>query len=237
MCPVNRLAAAREWNAHTLPSRSIVGMGSVRAIRYRALPLLLRGIVSEGFAVCMLTEPDRLGLTVEEADHGVFPVSNVVVYVLPKDRRTIIEGVKVHIECINITATMVNDNDTAPSSCQCISQDGYANGKDLDPPRAGDVHRMMHLRSAHGPVCFAVAVWLYTLEPQWIGRDIIHRRQVDRSVAIVVQGIQVIQSQGGHIRHDNVIDLRLSVLKLGAYIRREVRILRLDPHIGRYESY
>ena len=149
-------------------------MGSIRAIRYRALPLLLGGIVSEGFAVCMLTEPDRLGLTVEKADHGVLPVSNVVVYVLPEDRRTIIEGVKVHIERINVATTMVNDNDTAPSSRQCIPQDVYANGKDLDPPRAGDVHRMMHLRSAHGSVCFAVAVWFYTLEPRWIGRDIVH---------------------------------------------------------------
>ena len=66
----------------------------------------------------MLAIPNSLRLPVDEADHGVFPVSNVVVYGLFKDRWPVVVRIKIHIERVNDPGAMVVNDDTAGSPSQ-----------------------------------------------------------------------------------------------------------------------
>lgn len=61
----------------------------------------------------MLAEPNGLRLSIKEADHSMLPVPYMVINRLPKDRRSMVIRIEIHVECINGPTTVVVDDDTA----------------------------------------------------------------------------------------------------------------------------
>lgn len=63
----------------------------------------------------MLTQPNRDGRPILETRHAVFPVSNMVPQYLSQDIQAEIEGVEVHVKCINspIRISVIVHNDCA----------------------------------------------------------------------------------------------------------------------------
>lgn len=61
----------------------------------------------------MLAEPNSLRLSVQEPDHGMLPIPYMVINRLPKDRRSVVIRIEIHVECINGSTAVVVDDDTA----------------------------------------------------------------------------------------------------------------------------
>ena len=59
-----------------------------------------------------LTEPHSLGLSVQESDHGMLPVSHMIIDISAKNRRPVVEGVEVHVERIDSSTSVIIDNDS-----------------------------------------------------------------------------------------------------------------------------
>ena len=75
-----------------------------------------------------LTEPHSLRLAVQEPDHGVLPVSHMIVDISAKNRRPVVEGVEVHVKRIDMsTSVIIHDNSRTYSSIR------FPRGIWLDP--------------------------------------------------------------------------------------------------------
>ena len=61
----------------------------------------------------MLTEPNSLRLSVEEPDHSMLPVPYMVINRLLQHGGSIVVCIKIHIECIDGSAAVVIDDNTA----------------------------------------------------------------------------------------------------------------------------
>ena len=96
-------------------------MGALGAVDYRPLALLLDTVIRESFTIPMLTEPDGLRHPIQEADHVVFPIPDVVADFLPQYRVPLVVRIEVHVECINVACTMVVDDDRAASGSVCFA--------------------------------------------------------------------------------------------------------------------
>lgn len=72
-----------------------------RRVPHRPLPHLLHSVVGECLSAAVLREPDCLWLAVEEADHIVFPVADVVAEDAAEDRGTAVVGVEVGVEDVD----------------------------------------------------------------------------------------------------------------------------------------
>lgn len=147
-------------------------MRTIRAVRYGSLPSLLDGVITECFAVRMLTEPNSLRLSVKEPDHSMLPVPYMVINSLLKHGRSVVVCIEIHIECIDGSATVVVDDDTMDfhvrMTIRALSKAG--------PKQRVAVSGMrdpLNLRSANSPICLAIAVRFHAFEPGRIGRDIV----------------------------------------------------------------
>ena len=54
-----------------------------------------------------LTKPHSLRLAVQESDHGVLPVSHMIIDISAQNGRPIVEGVEVHVERIDISTSVI----------------------------------------------------------------------------------------------------------------------------------
>ena len=99
-----------------LPGRSIIGMRAVSTIGYWPLPFLFHCIVAECFSISVLAEPDRLGFFIQKSNHGVLPVANMIVHILVQNRGSVIVRIEVHVEDIDVPATVVIDDDSRTHS-------------------------------------------------------------------------------------------------------------------------
>lgn len=96
-------------------------MRSFGTISYRSNALFLNGGVGKCFTVCMLAIPDGLRSPVFEANHVMFPVANMVSDSLTENRRPIIVCIKIHINCVNVTGTVIVDNYRGADSSVCLA--------------------------------------------------------------------------------------------------------------------
>lgn len=96
------------------------GIDSVRSLGtecYRSDPFFVDSIVGEGFTIGMLTVPNGFRQSVLKSNHVVLPISNVISDFLEKIGWALIISVKVYVECINLAAAMIiNDDSSANSS-------------------------------------------------------------------------------------------------------------------------
>lgn len=87
-------------------------------------------------------------------------------------------------------------------------------------------------RSTHSAIGLAAAIRLHAIEPRRLCSHIVGGGQVDACTTLIIQGVQIIQSQGvGSTWNGLEVDLWFCVFKLGANVRWEVWILRLYPYI------
>lgn len=67
----------------------------------------------------MLTQPDGNRRAVGETHHRVFPVADVVAEDLSVDRKTLVEGVEVHVEGVEEAVAVVREDDGAGCGVGC----------------------------------------------------------------------------------------------------------------------
>ncbi len=86
------------------PANRVIRMTSIRTIRNRPQPILLKAIVRKGFAIVVLTKPYSLGDAVLETNHVVLPVADVVTdwewvdgVAQDSEESAVIKGVEVHV--------------------------------------------------------------------------------------------------------------------------------------------
>ncbi|KFY98534.1 hypothetical protein V500_01634 [Pseudogymnoascus sp. VKM F-4518 (FW-2643)] len=82
-----------------------------RRIPHRPAPHLLDRLIRECLPAAVLREPDRLRRPVDEADHVVFPVADVVSQRAPQDGGAAVEGVEVGVEDVEDSGGAADGDD------------------------------------------------------------------------------------------------------------------------------
>ena len=97
------------------PGGGVVGVGAVGGVRHQAVALFgeAGGVPVEGLAVGVLAVPGGRGRAVDEADHVVFPVADVVAKFLREHDVAAVVRVEVHVEGVDSAILVVVDDDGA----------------------------------------------------------------------------------------------------------------------------
>ena len=155
-------------------------MGALGAIHHGPLTTLLDTFIRESFTVPMLAEPNGLGNSVEESDHVMFPVPNMITDLLPQYLGTLVVRIEVHVKRIDVACAMVVDYDGAAGRSLCL-----ASAVRLDAVKPGRITSYIVDRGqVNGMSAESIegveVVKIQDIGNAWNGREVVLRYSMDQ---------------------------------------------------------